>query len=174
MVLREAAGMRRRVFRGSLNLDSEQFDAVIAVEVIEHLESPWKFMREALRLTRTGGSLIVTTPNVINFPARLSFLRTAQLPYFRYESFAGCYHVTPIFPWAVERWAETTGAKIEKITYSRANWPNRHDIPRYWERRWITVIKQMLPINMWFGEISCFHIIKNSAKILVNPGVHYR
>ncbi|MBI4470315.1 MAG: class I SAM-dependent methyltransferase [Acidobacteria bacterium] len=40
----------------------DQFDAIVSIEVIEHLYSPRTFMRRALDGLRTGGVLILTTP----------------------------------------------------------------------------------------------------------------
>ncbi len=42
--------------------DVEAFDAIIAVEVIEHLYSPRDFIRRAEAALRPGGMLILTTP----------------------------------------------------------------------------------------------------------------
>ncbi|HEY1867122.1 MAG TPA: class I SAM-dependent methyltransferase [Candidatus Cybelea sp.] len=42
---------------------SEKFDAVVMVEVIEHLEEPIRVLESALRLLAPGGSIIVSTPN---------------------------------------------------------------------------------------------------------------
>ena len=39
------------------------FDAVIATEVVEHVEDPQTFLAEALALVKPGGSLFITTPN---------------------------------------------------------------------------------------------------------------
>jgi 2-polyprenyl-3-methyl-5-hydroxy-6-metoxy-1,4-benzoquinol methylase len=39
------------------------FDAVIAAEVIEHLENPRAIAREWFRILRPGGTLILSTPN---------------------------------------------------------------------------------------------------------------
>ena len=39
------------------------FDAIISTEVIEHLENPRAVFREFARLLRSGGRLLVTTPN---------------------------------------------------------------------------------------------------------------
>lgn len=38
-------------------------DVVVAVEVVEHLENPRALFREAVRILRPGGLLVVTTPN---------------------------------------------------------------------------------------------------------------
>jgi SAM-dependent methyltransferase len=40
-----------------------EYDAVVACELIEHLEDPAAFIATALRLLKPGGRLIVTTPN---------------------------------------------------------------------------------------------------------------
>ena len=43
-------------------------------EVIEHLENFRRLLREAFRVTRDGGLLIVTTPNVLNAASRARYL----------------------------------------------------------------------------------------------------
>lgn len=39
------------------------FDSVFAGELIEHVESPEKFLAEAARVLKKGGIIIITTPN---------------------------------------------------------------------------------------------------------------
>ncbi|MGD0247417.1 MAG: methyltransferase domain-containing protein [Candidatus Limnocylindrales bacterium] len=53
----------------------EEYDAAVCLEVIEHLENPWQFMRETLHLVRPGGHLILSTPNITSFYSRALFLR---------------------------------------------------------------------------------------------------
>jgi SAM-dependent methyltransferase len=154
-------------------LDAPLFDAVVAVEVIEHLESPWVFMREAMRLLSSNGILLVTTPNVDSLASRLTFLFQGVLPYFREESFAGCYHVTPIFCWAVERWSRTAGAEIKTITYSRADWPTQHDVPRFYQPALVNWFKRCLPLNQFTGEIACY-VMHPGGSPSVQVGVHYQ
>ena len=53
-----------------MNLDKpkkigERFDTIIAGEVIEHLESPIKFIRYCKSLLKNKGRIIITTPNAI-------------------------------------------------------------------------------------------------------------
>ena len=46
-----------------LPLADRNFDCVLLSEVIEHLEAPQITIREAVRVLRAGGRLLVTTPN---------------------------------------------------------------------------------------------------------------
>lgn len=148
------------------------FDAVLAVEVAEHLEDPWTFLREAIRLLRPGGDLVFTSPNVNNLASRVSFLLQGQLPYFREESFVGCYHVTPVFPWAVERWARTTCAELVDISYTRVDWPDARDVPNYRHRNFSGLVKRLLPLNGLTGEIACYRVRKTGRGSGVSVGTH--
>jgi 2-polyprenyl-3-methyl-5-hydroxy-6-metoxy-1,4-benzoquinol methylase len=47
------------------------FDVVLASHVLEHLNEPGSFVREAHRILRPGGRFFVTTPNSAGFQARL-------------------------------------------------------------------------------------------------------
>ena len=49
------------------------FDAVFSIEGIEHLENPFAFLREAHRVLRTDGRLVVTTPNILSLRSRVRF-----------------------------------------------------------------------------------------------------
>ncbi len=50
------------------------FDAVVSIEVIEHVENQFEFLRELARIAKPGGLVIVTTPNVLNMNSRLRSL----------------------------------------------------------------------------------------------------
>ena len=49
-------------------------DAVVSIEVVEHVEDQFAFLRELARVARPGARVIVTTPNVLSLPSRLRTL----------------------------------------------------------------------------------------------------
>ena len=158
-----------------LAYESNHFDIVLAVEVMEHLENPWFFFREAIRVINQDGVFIFTTPNVASLMSRWTFFLTGILPYFRKESFVGCYHVTPIHPWAVDRCCLTTPAKVVDISYSRFDFPRSNDIPRHdgglgWRRK----LMDLFPLNVHTGEIACFKLVKTNSEPVIDIGVHYK
>lgn len=50
------------------------FDAFFSTEGIEHLENRFLFLREARRVLRPGGTLVLTTPNIVALRSRARFL----------------------------------------------------------------------------------------------------
>jgi 2-polyprenyl-3-methyl-5-hydroxy-6-metoxy-1,4-benzoquinol methylase len=69
-----------RVDRGDLTkrlpYDDGVFDYICFLEAIEHMENPYSAVRELARVTKPGGTLILTTPNYLNVERRLKFLVT--------------------------------------------------------------------------------------------------
>lgn len=60
----------------SIPLASESFDCVVSIEVIEHIENHPNFVNELFRVTRKGGTVIITTPNILNISSRWYFFAT--------------------------------------------------------------------------------------------------
>jgi SAM-dependent methyltransferase len=46
------------------------FDYVVSIEVIEHLENQFAYAAEIMRVVRSDGRVIITTPNVLNLSSR--------------------------------------------------------------------------------------------------------
>jgi len=60
----EAKGFRARVGRVEELRDEEGFDAVVMLQLIEHVEDPVAICRRVFELLRPGGHFIVETPNL--------------------------------------------------------------------------------------------------------------
>ncbi|HKB97158.1 MAG TPA: class I SAM-dependent methyltransferase [Terriglobales bacterium] len=71
------------------------FNLVLAVEVIEHVESPIGFLRNVARLLAKDGVAVITTPNVDSLAARLKFLLAGRLRMM--DEHSDPTHISPIF-----------------------------------------------------------------------------
>ena len=72
-----------------------KYDVVVALEVIEHLENPWKFIRDMKSLLTPNGVIVLSTPNISNFASRLRFMMRGTFLSFEQASF-NYGHITPI------------------------------------------------------------------------------
>lgn len=59
--------------RQDLSFNDKTFQVVLCSEVIEHLDSPSRLIREAHRILVDNGMLILTTPNIARIRNRISF-----------------------------------------------------------------------------------------------------
>ena len=57
-----------------------EFDAVACLEGVEHMLDPPALISGLVRVTRPGGTIVISTPNIMNFYSRLQFLFTGA-PY---------------------------------------------------------------------------------------------
>ena len=87
------------------------FDAVLAVEIIEHLENKYLFFREVKKILKLNGVFIFTTPNIANAFNRMLYLFRG-----RFIEFHKDYkdHINPFFSWQVPEYFA-----VEKMTYNR-------------------------------------------------------
>lgn len=78
------------------------FDLVTCSEVIEHVENPRRLVREARRVLKPGGVLVLTTPNVLNANSRLRYLVSGfanlfgPLPAKNDKLYSTGGHITPL------------------------------------------------------------------------------
>ena len=79
------------------------FDAVMALEIIEHLENPRHLLRQLRALLPVGGQLVLSTPNIANPVSQALFLRRGMFQWFRDEDYAEQGHITPLSPWQIEK-----------------------------------------------------------------------
>ena len=60
----------------ALPFDDNSFNAIVAMEVMEHILDHEIFFREAQRVLKPSGVLFISTPNILSFKSRVRFLFT--------------------------------------------------------------------------------------------------
>jgi 2-polyprenyl-3-methyl-5-hydroxy-6-metoxy-1,4-benzoquinol methylase len=90
---------------------SKQFDVACCLEVIEHVENPWRLLRTIHDVVKPGGKLVLTTPNTTSFLSRLIFLRKGTFHQFQTEDLQ-YGHVSPISYFELSQIAPRCGWNI--------------------------------------------------------------
>jgi 2-polyprenyl-3-methyl-5-hydroxy-6-metoxy-1,4-benzoquinol methylase len=116
---------------GTIPLPAGSFDVVAAVETIEHVDGPRRFVRELVRLVKPGGWLIVTTPNQLSAHSLLSLLLLGCFGAFLKAPGLYPAHVTALLEIDLLRIAGEQGLRDARIRYSdhglicltRWHWP---------------------------------------------------
>lgn len=106
-------------FAESIITSGGKFDAVAAIEIIEHLENPFRFVRECGKLLKPGGLFFLTTPNVEAVNSRLVFLYTGRLNSFGPYETVRPAHITPIFKWKLDMMLAEAGFEIVHEGFNR-------------------------------------------------------
>jgi 2-polyprenyl-3-methyl-5-hydroxy-6-metoxy-1,4-benzoquinol methylase len=92
------------------------FDAIISTEVIEHLENPRAVFREFARLLRSGGRLLLTTPNQESIRSLASLIIRGHHVAFLDESYPA--HLTALVRRDLERLCYEVGFEPPRFAYT--------------------------------------------------------
>ena len=117
--VREATrlGLQARIWNleKKLPFKDRYFDLVFMGEIIEHLIDTTFFLREAHRVLKKGGRLILTTPNLASLENRLRLLIGMQPLWvdFKMEDMSG--HIRAYTWGELKKQLEESGFKIEKF-----------------------------------------------------------
>lgn len=94
---------------------SGKFDASIGMEVIEHVENPWDYIRLLKDFVKPGGIIFVTTPNIESSYSKLDFLFSNYHAHFRMGDYHGSGHINPLTEMELRIIAEAEGLEIIDI-----------------------------------------------------------
>ena len=86
-----------------------QFDIIMASEIIEHLENPRHFARECFKLLKSGGKVILSTPNVDCVASIVSAMRTGTFQWFGEANYNRDGHITPLTQWQIDKCFKEAG-----------------------------------------------------------------
>jgi 2-polyprenyl-3-methyl-5-hydroxy-6-metoxy-1,4-benzoquinol methylase len=78
------------------NMVSGNYDAITALEIIEHLENPRHFLRQCWNMLRPGGVLVLSTPNIENPRSVWRFITSGEFRQFGDEDYKISGHITPV------------------------------------------------------------------------------
>ncbi|MBI3057500.1 MAG: class I SAM-dependent methyltransferase [Betaproteobacteria bacterium] len=126
-----------------------EFDAVICLEGIEHLLDPVQLIAELVRVTRPGGEIVISTPNVLNWYSRLQFLFTGTFYQFAPGDVPPVApgeqrdrgHVFPLSYFQLRYLFECAGARVKLI--SGDHWKRKVLMPVY---------LLLLPFAWWWSR----------------------
>ncbi len=109
-------------FASTVSPSGKRFDAIVAIEIIEHLENPYLFLRECAKLLKSNGLLFITSPNVESITSRIIFLYTGRLIGFGEVETLRPAHITPLFKWKFDLAFEEAGFEYVWEGYNRISY----------------------------------------------------
>ena len=92
------------------------FDCVTAIETIEHLENPRHCLRSLFSALKPGGTMIVSSPNVLSLRSLISLFFRGHFVDFLDSSYPA--HITPVLPIDALRMAKELGAEEISLSFS--------------------------------------------------------
>ena len=129
-----------------LPYESASRDLVLLSEVIEHLPNWMPVVREAARILRPGGYLILTTPNVLRLHSRLRFFLTGTHKLIRRRvgwdlkpDDLYAYHINPVdFP-LLHTVLHQEGLSVQSLGFTRFK-------PQH---AWLLLLYPLIAIATW-------------------------
>jgi 2-polyprenyl-3-methyl-5-hydroxy-6-metoxy-1,4-benzoquinol methylase len=120
-----------------------KFDASIGMEVIEHVENPWDYIRLLKGFVKPGGLVFITTPNIESTYSKLDFLFSSKHAHFRIGDYHGSGHINPLTELELRIIAEAENLEVIEIR-------SICSLPKIWITRNIPYLFYSV-INTLFG-----------------------
>jgi SAM-dependent methyltransferase len=93
-----------------ISKNENAFDAVIGVEVIEHVQDQWTYAKQLMTMVKPGGLVLVSTPNTTSWLSRAIFFRTGHFHQFS-DSDLEYGHISPVTTWELGLILKSAGGR---------------------------------------------------------------
>ncbi len=135
-----------------LGLGTAKFGLITAIEVIEHVHNPGRFLSHAARHLVDNGYFLITTPNLHSIRARLRFALTGKLQGFDPTNVpAEPTHLYPVFLTCLDRLL----ARYQLEVVERWTFPPRGGAGTRLMRRLAAGVLEMVLPNDYPGDSLC-------------------
>jgi SAM-dependent methyltransferase len=110
----------------SLPYAADSFDVACSIEVVEHIENQFAYVRELHRIVKPGGRAIVTTPNILNINSRLRFFHSGfwllfdPLPLSSNDPVTLAGHIHPVSFYYLAAMMRRAGFREVRLHFDRA------------------------------------------------------
>lgn len=138
-----------------------EFDAMVSIEGIEHLENPSFFVRECARIVKPGGLVFLSTPNVDSYRSRRSTHIHGFHKYFRPLSphHKVAWHLHPIDMTFMRGALKKAGLEIVEVAVNRMSGKS------FWSELWRPFFNRKLPVELkgeipYYGEVIIYVLRK--------------
>lgn len=121
------------------------FDVLTAIQMMEHLENPYNFVRESWRVLKPRGLFIFSMPNIMHIMNRLIFFKHGDMPRYR----ASNNHIT-LFPKGV--FAKTFLKKFDIVERGFIKGELLYGL----------LSKFQFPENEWFGR-DVYYVLRRKS-----------
>lgn len=98
---------------------NEEFDRIVCVEGVEHIENPFAILREFSRILKKNSFLVLTTPNIINIRSRIKFFATGVHFWFGKLAAKRFGHITPLSIYQLDFIREQAGFARMEVDVNR-------------------------------------------------------
>jgi len=101
----------------------DSFDIVLSIEGIEHIHSAFHLLQECYRILKSGGKLILSTPNIQNIRSRIKFLLRGTFFWFDPYEAANIGHVNVVPYFLLKQILRESGFSEISVQASRNVFP---------------------------------------------------